>query len=87
MESWNLLVILVTSIFVLLLWSYGRVYSRLPLPPGPPGSFISGNLHIVMPKLPWVTYTDWKDVYGRLFLEHCAGLLITKLSVRASRVS
>ncbi|KAJ7505253.1 cytochrome P450 [Mycena galericulata] len=47
----------------------------LPFPPGPKPRFLSGNLHDIPTKLPWLTYTEWKQRYGdivhaRIFGQH-----------------
>ncbi|KAJ7672763.1 CyP450 monooxygenase [Mycena rosella] len=49
--------------------------SGLPFPPGPAPRFITGNLHEIPAKQPWLTYTDWKSQYGdivhaRIFGQH-----------------
>ncbi|KAJ7099725.1 cytochrome P450 [Mycena epipterygia] len=37
---------------------------RLPLPPGPPPKFLSGNLHQLPKNEPWLTYAEWSREYG-----------------------
>lgn len=38
---------------------------RLPYPPGPPvNNLLSGNLRGIPISKPWVTYTQWKKIYG-----------------------
>ncbi|KAF8915153.1 cytochrome P450 [Mucidula mucida] len=53
----------VGAVIALLLYNK-RYTNRLPLPPGPPGSLLSGNLHSAPKQLPWLAYTKWKDTYG-----------------------
>ncbi len=55
----------VGAVIALLLYNK-RYTNRLPLPPGPPGSLLSGNLHSAPKQLPWLAYTKWKDTYGSL---------------------
>jgi len=56
------------ALLALFIWIY-RTYirrHRLPLPPGPPGKFIVGNL-FDMPKGPiWPALAQWKEKYGQL---------------------
>jgi len=37
---------------------------RLPLPPGPKGIPIIGNLRDIPSGQAWITYTQWKEQYG-----------------------
>ncbi|KAJ6591168.1 cytochrome P450 [Mycena vulgaris] len=37
---------------------------RFPLPPGPPPRFLTGNLHQLPSKEPWLTYAEWSKEYG-----------------------
>ncbi|KAJ7805769.1 cytochrome P450 [Mycena olivaceomarginata] len=36
----------------------------LPLPPGPPRRYITGNLHQLPTSQPWLQYADWAKEYG-----------------------
>ncbi|KAF7295771.1 Cytochrome P450 [Mycena chlorophos] len=37
---------------------------QLPLPPGPPRRFLTGNLHQVPKVKQWLVYADWAKTYG-----------------------
>lgn len=37
----------------------------LPLPPGPPGKFLIGNLNEMPTSDEWLTYTEWGKKYGQ----------------------
>ncbi|KAG5716504.1 hypothetical protein E4T56_gene1221, partial [Termitomyces sp. T112] len=39
-------------------------FSRLPYPPGPKPSLISGNASELPTVLPWLTYAKWAKEYG-----------------------
>lgn len=47
----------------LVLWYLAK---PLPLPPGPPGKAIIGNLHDIPELLPWQKYREWTERYGML---------------------
>lgn len=42
----------------------------LPLPPGPTGLPILGNMLSVDREQPWKTYTEWHAIYGGLFVQY-----------------
>ncbi|KIK41645.1 hypothetical protein CY34DRAFT_805807 [Suillus luteus UH-Slu-Lm8-n1] len=47
---------------------YSRRRGRLPLPPGPPPNFWTGNAHQLLPKNePWRVYVRWAEIYGPIF--------------------
>ncbi|KAK0223439.1 cytochrome P450 [Armillaria fumosa] len=46
------------------LFYISRNHRRLPLPPGPKGFPLIGNLWDVPVEYPWVTYTRWTATYG-----------------------
>ncbi|KAK0193992.1 cytochrome P450 [Armillaria mellea] len=46
------------------LFYLSRNHRRLPLPPGPKGFPLIGNLWDVPAKYPWLTYTRWTATYG-----------------------
>ncbi|KAJ7237821.1 cytochrome P450 [Mycena rebaudengoi] len=50
-----------------------RGRSHLPLPPGPPPRFFTGNLFDVPVKQPWLTYSEWGTRYGGLVHAHVLG--------------
>ena len=39
----------------------------LPLPPGPKGYPLIGNLFDMPAKKPWVVYDEWRKIYGKTF--------------------
>ncbi|PBK75888.1 cytochrome P450 [Armillaria solidipes] len=64
--SSSLLSVALASCIVLLCYLFyiSRNHRRLPLPPGPKGFPLIGNLWDVPVKYPWVTYTRWTATYG-----------------------
>lgn len=44
----------------------------LPLPPGPKGHFIFGNLLQIPSVTPWKTFHEWSKIYGELPLSATA---------------
>ena len=42
------------------------INAKGPLPPGPRGLPVLGNIFQV-PKFQWLKYTEWKEVFGNLF--------------------
>ncbi|SJL09865.1 related to cytochrome P450 CYP2 subfamily [Armillaria ostoyae] len=58
----------VTGILLLCgLFYLSRYRRRLPLPPGPKGFPLIGNLWDVPAEYPWVTYARWTATYGDVF--------------------
>jgi hypothetical protein len=59
---------IVGSILLVLLGliAYQLVSRKHPLPPGPPGKLISGNLHQLPESDGWRTYAKWAETYGQL---------------------
>jgi hypothetical protein len=49
---------------LLALVTCGLASRQLPLPPGPPGKLISGNVHQLPKTEGYRTYAKWADVYG-----------------------
>ncbi|KAF9481679.1 cytochrome P450 [Pholiota conissans] len=47
-----------------LLFSLTRRQRNLPLPPGPPGYHIIGNVHDIPHQYAWLTYAKWAKQYG-----------------------
>ena len=43
----------------------------LPLPPGPKGYPLIGNLFDMPVYKPWVVYDEWRKIYGRPFIINC----------------
>lgn len=62
----TLLYSLFISLFCIVIASYARSRSfrRLPLPPGPRGSFIYGIKRLLPKSEPWKTYATWSDYFG-----------------------
>ena len=40
--------------------------NRLPLPPGPKGYPLIGNLFNMPVHKPWIVYDEWRKTYGKL---------------------
>ena len=40
----------------------------LPLPPGPKGYPLIGNLFDMSIDTPWVVYDEWRKTYGKIFI-------------------
>ena len=43
----------------------------LPLPPGPKGYPLIGNLFDMPVYKPWVVYDEWRKTYGKPFIINC----------------
>lgn len=59
-----LAVFLAMQMYRHIMWRKGNPHG-LPLPPGPPGQFLIGNLKDMPVKDPWLTYTEWSKKYGQ----------------------
>ncbi|KAG2140991.1 cytochrome P450 [Suillus clintonianus] len=62
--STGMIILFVT---VVTIYFYSRRRSRLPLPPGPPPKFFTGNVHQLPKKEPWRMYATWAETYGPIF--------------------
>ena len=51
--------------------------NSLPLPPGPKGYPLIGNLFDMPVHKPWVIYDEWRKTYGKYFIINRLLLLIT----------
>jgi len=57
-------VIIVIFIAAFTVYCYSRRRSKLPLPPGPPSKFLTGNKHQLPKQEPWRAYGTWAETYG-----------------------
>ncbi|KAH7923690.1 cytochrome P450 [Leucogyrophana mollusca] len=66
----------VSSVAVLLAWKLlhrATNPSGLPLPPGPPGIPLLGNVLDINTAEPWLTYTEWREKYGEIVYSQLLG--------------
>ncbi|KAG8871040.1 hypothetical protein FRB98_001110, partial [Tulasnella sp. 332] len=67
-----MLTVAITSIVALLLllilrcYQYVRSGRSIHYPPGPPGSFVIGNVRQMPSSYPWLTFNEWGKKYGPL---------------------
>ncbi|KAF8168214.1 cytochrome P450 [Crassisporium funariophilum] len=67
MSTSTLLLYLLTIFGSLLLFRYWtKKANKYPLPPGPGGYPIIGNIHDVPHEYAWLTYSDWAKKYGHI---------------------
>ncbi|KAJ8590794.1 cytochrome P450 [Rhizopogon salebrosus TDB-379] len=59
--------IVVIFVAAFTVYCYSRRRSKLPLPPGPPSKFLTGNTHQLPKQEPWRTYNTWAETYGPVF--------------------
>jgi hypothetical protein len=64
LESQTFSIICSILLALIALVAYQLFSHKHPLPPGPPGKFISGNLHQVPKSEGWRTYEKWAKTYG-----------------------
>jgi hypothetical protein len=52
-------------------WKKGRDRNPngLPLPPGPKGYPLIGNLFDMPANKPWIVYDEWRKTYGKLLID------------------
>jgi len=60
-----LIILFLAILFVVVRRSLRR--KKLPLPPGPPGLPIIGNLFEAPKSYPWLQFDKWKRQYGPIF--------------------
>ena len=53
--------------------------NSLPLPPGPKGYPLIGNLFDMPVHKPWLVYDEWRKTYGKIFTTNCLSPQITSL--------
>lgn len=61
---WTLIVVLLSLAIAKLFRTLRSRRPDLPLPPGPPQRFWSGNLHQHPKTQPWLMYASWAKIYG-----------------------
>ncbi|KAH6919268.1 cytochrome P450 [Coprinopsis sp. MPI-PUGE-AT-0042] len=59
--------------YVLLRVARGDKHGRLPLPPGPKGLPVIGNLLDIPQDKPWLVYNEWAKKYGDVMYFHALG--------------
>lgn len=64
MLTWNVPLVTATALIVTYVVRKIRRRSLGPLPPGPKGWPIIGNISDIPHKNSWVTYVEWKKKYG-----------------------
>lgn len=64
--SWLDLAVCVVALLTARWISRRKRYSSLPLPPGPPGLPIIGNLLNTPTEESWITFQRWRSEYGTL---------------------
>lgn len=64
------------SILLSLAGLYRRRRARLPLPPGPKGYPIVGNMFDMPSQLQWVKYLEWSKMYSKYVSLICSRELI-----------
>jgi hypothetical protein len=57
-------IIVLLGLGALALATYRATRNHQRLPPGPPSLPIIGHLHLIPQKRQWITYGQWKAVYG-----------------------
>ncbi|KAF9266125.1 cytochrome P450 [Marasmius fiardii PR-910] len=66
MES-PILGIVIALTLILTITKLWHGLTELPLPPGPPAKWVSGNIHQLPKSQPWFTYAEWSRKYGPIF--------------------
>ncbi|KAF8652307.1 hypothetical protein AX16_004465 [Volvariella volvacea WC 439] len=69
-----MLAVIPAAVLLCFLYLVRRKQQRIPLPPGPKGLFLLGNVLDIPKSHEWVTYAEWAKVYDRdLFRLNLAG--------------
>ncbi|VDB94056.1 unnamed protein product [Peniophora sp. CBMAI 1063] len=67
--------VLVSCVCALLLWAVRKSARRAPLPPMPQSSWIPfvGNAFQISLTQPWITFTEWGQEFGPVYMYHMFG--------------
>ncbi|KJA26054.1 hypothetical protein HYPSUDRAFT_64266 [Hypholoma sublateritium FD-334 SS-4] len=63
-STWHSILLIGITSFVLNLWIKLNKNKNLPLPPGPKGYPVIGNMYGLPHRYPWLAYAEWKEKYG-----------------------
>jgi hypothetical protein len=70
LRSWATAGSALAFIYALARIARGKGAQQLPLPPGPKGLPIIGNLLDIPQEKPWVVYDKWAKQFGKPYLSH-----------------
>jgi hypothetical protein len=76
LKSWVAAGLALAFIYILARLARADGGRQLPLPPGPKGLPIIGNLLDIPQEKPWLVYNEWADRYGRFPPSHIAFFMV-----------